>query len=225
MQSGSRVDMLHQLTNVIVSVTTPHPVRVAVDGRPASGKTTLASELGDLLSERGRYVIRATIDEFMYPKAMRYRRGADSPEGCYDDSFDFGALHRALLDPLGPGGSRTYQTATYNRETDRVVAQPAETAPVDAVLLFDGVFLMRPELNSSWDVRVLVSTSFEESLSRARLRDVISLGSVGRVEERFRTRYLPSQAHYSESVMPDNIADVIVENENPHWPSWAIRSR
>lgn len=114
--------MLRGLAGVIIAVTTPHPVRVAVDGRPASGKTTLANELGDLLSARGRHVIRATIDEFMYPKAMRYRRGVDSPEGCYHDSLDFDALHGALLDPLGPGGSRTYRTATYDRDTDRVVA-------------------------------------------------------------------------------------------------------
>lgn len=96
--------MLSEVADAISALRTPHPVRVAVDGRPASGKTTLADELADLLKGQARPVIRATIDEFMHPKALRYRRGVDSPEGCYHDSFDFDALHRVLLDPLGPRG-------------------------------------------------------------------------------------------------------------------------
>ena len=217
--------MLRQVADAVTEVTTPHPVRIALDGRPASGKTTLANELAEVLRARGRPVIRATIDEFMHPKVVRYRRGVDSPEGCYHDSFDFDAIHRALLDPLGPGGTGEFQDATYDRETDRVVSLPTRRAPVDAMLLFDGVFLMRPELNDSWELRILVSTSFEASLRRARLRDAAVLGSVTRVEERFRSRYLPSQAHYFATVGPTEIAEVIVGNENPERPTWLIKSR
>lgn len=32
------------------------------------------------------------------------------------------------------------------------------TAPVNAVLDFDGVFLLRPESIDRWDLRILVST-------------------------------------------------------------------
>jgi uridine kinase len=225
MQSGSRAKMLRSLADAVASLQTPHPVRVAVDGRPASGKTTLADELGIILGDRGRRVIRATIDEFLFPKAVRYRRGIDSPDGCYDDSFDFDALHRALLDPLGPRGDRAFQTSTYDREGDRVlVLSPTATAPGDAVLLFDGVFLMRPELNDDWDLRILVLTSFDETLRRARRRDSKSLGSIERVEERFRVRYGPSQEHYFETIRPTDIADVVLHNEDPDRPAWEIRS-
>jgi len=216
--------MLRQVTDAIASRTVCHPVRVAVDGRPASGKSTLADELGDALRARGRSVVRATIDEFMHPKAVRYRRGIDSPEGCYDDSFDFDALHEALLLPLGPAGSRQYRERSYDRDADRVVRPPTATAPNDAVLLFDGVFLMRPELNESWELRILVSTSFEEALRRACVRDMLTLGSRIRVEERFRRRYLPSQEHYFESVAPLDLAEIVVENEIPERSSWLIRS-
>lgn len=224
MQSGPRAEMVRHVADAITSVTVRHPVRVAVDGRPASGKSTLADELGDALRAQGRSVVRATIDEFMHPRTVRYRRGIDSPEGCYHDSFDFDAIHEALLHPLGPAGSRQFRERSYDRDTDRVVSPSTTTAPEDAVLLFDGVFLMRPELNASWDLHILVATSFEESLRRARLRDIETLGSVTRVEERFRNRYLPSQEYYFETVVPGDLAEVIVENENPEWPSWLIRS-
>ena len=225
-QKGSRAEMLHRVADAVASVEVSRPVRVAVDGRPASGKTTLADELRVRLGSRGRPVIRATIDEFMFPKVVRYRRGIDSADGCYHDSFDFHALHRGLLDPLGPGGDRRFQAATYDREADRVLPlSPTATAPAEAVLLFDGVFLMRPELNGDWDLRILVLTSFMETLRRARLRDSEALGSAERVEERFRVRYLPSQEHYFDTVRPTDIADVVVHNEDPDRPAWEIRSR
>ena len=111
------------------------------------------------------------------------------------------------------------------READRVLPLlPKKTAPVDAVLLFDGVF-MRPELNSAWDLRILVLTTFEEALRRARLRDAASLGSLARVEERFRNRYLRSQAHCFNAIRPDDIADLVVDNEDPERPAWHVRPR
>src|SRR5579862_7199898 len=57
MDNGTRDELLGRLTEAIESVTTAHPVRVAVDGRPAAGKTTLADDLAVILQNRGRQVI------------------------------------------------------------------------------------------------------------------------------------------------------------------------
>jgi len=84
-------------------------VRVAIDGVDAAGKTMLADELAVPIVERGRTVIRAAVDGFHNPRPARYRRGADSPEGYYRDSFDYAAILRDLLIPLGPEGNRQYR--------------------------------------------------------------------------------------------------------------------
>src|SRR5438270_11456324 len=146
MDNGTRDQLLGRLAGAIESVTTAHPVRVAVDGPPAAGKTTLADELALVLRNRGREVIRSSIESFLLPRAQRYRRGEYSPEGCYHDSFDYDALHRVLLDPLGPAGDLRFHPAVYSKGTDTALSQPFTTAHADAVLLFDGVFLLRPEL-------------------------------------------------------------------------------
>ena len=106
MDNGTRDELLSRLAEAVGSVTIAHPTRVAVDGPPAAGKTTLADELAVVLRAQGREVIRASIEGFLLPRSQRYRRGEYSAEGCYHDSFDFDALHRVLLDPLGPGGDR-----------------------------------------------------------------------------------------------------------------------
>jgi uridine kinase len=223
MENGTRDQLRGRLVEAIESVTTAHPVRVAIDGRPAAGKTTLADELAVVLRNRGRAVIRASIEGFLLPRAQRYRRGEDSPRGCYHDSFDFDALHRVLLDPLGPNGDRRFQPAVYDRDTDTALAPPVTTAAADAVLLFDGVFLLRPELIDRWDLRIFVSAAFEETLARARIRDSAPSGSAVRVEQRFRNRYLPSQQHYFDTVGPTDLADVVVRNDEPERPAWEAR--
>jgi uridine kinase len=223
LDKGTRGELLDQLAGAIESVTTPHPLRVAVDGPPAAGKTTLADELALLLRSRGREVIRASSESFHLPRARRYRRGEFSPEANYHDSFDYDALRRVLLDPLGPDGDRRYQRAVYELDTDTALSPPATTAAADAVLLLDGVFLLRPELAGRWDLSIFVSAAFEQALDRARIRDLARLGSTAEVERRFRTRYIPAQKLYFAVARPADHADIIVHNDEPQRPAWEVR--
>src|SRR5918912_955294 len=109
MSGTARAAVVAELVETIAAVRRQHPVRVAIDGPDAAGKTTLADELAAGLRGRGRETIRASIDGFHRPRAARYRRGPGSPERYYEDSFDYAALHKELLDPLRPHGSRRYR--------------------------------------------------------------------------------------------------------------------
>jgi uridine kinase len=220
MDNGTRDALLSRLAEAVGSVTIAHPTRVAVDGPPAAGKTTLADELAVVLRAQGREVIRASIEGFLFPVSRRYRRGVYSGEACYHDSFDYDALCRILLDPLGPGGDRRFRRVVYDKSTDAALSQPVMTASADAVLLFEGVFLLRPELIDRWDLRIFVSVAFEETLHRARTRDEALYGSATEVERRFRNRYLPSQQLYFATAHPTDHADIIVHNDEPRQPAW-----
>ena len=224
MNTGARSELLGQLAEAIESVTTAHPVRVAVDGPPAAGKTTLADELAVVLRTRGREVVRASTDGFHRPRAQRYRRGEYSAEGCYFDSFDYDALRRVLLDPLGPNGERRYQHAISDYRTDIALSEPVTTAPADAVLVFDGVFLLRPELVDQWDLRIFVSVAFERTVDRARIRDQAQFGTTADVERRWRNRYIPAQQLYFATARPTDHAHIIVHNDDPQRPTWEVRS-
>ena len=176
-----------------------------------------------LLPGRGREVIRASIESFHLPRTQRYRRGEYSPEGCYHDSFDYDTLRRVLLDPLGPDGDRRYQHAVYDFDTDTALSQSPSAAPADAVLLLDGVFLLRPDLIDRWDLSIFVSATFERALDRGRIRDQARLGSTAEVERRFRDRYIPAQKLYFATVRPTDHADILVHNDEPQRPAWEVR--
>jgi uridine kinase len=219
MDHGTRDELLSHLADVVGAVTAAHPVRVAIDGVPAAGKTTLADELAAVLRARGREVIRATIEGFLMPRSVRHP-WSDSAEGWYSHSTDLEALRRVLLDPLGPGGNRKYRQAVYDKAADKPLSPPARTAASHAVLLFDGVFLQREELRDSWELRILVSATFATTVNRSRARDQAPLMSADDAEQRYRRRYVPSQQFYFETVRPGQLADVIVHNDEPHRPEW-----
>jgi len=223
MDQGTRDELLGHLAEAVEFVTVAHPTRVAIDGPPAAGKTSLADELAVVLRAQGRDVIRATIDDFLFPRVQRYRRGEYSAESCYFDAHDCGALNQVLLDPLGPGGDRRCQHAVYDHTTDTALFPAITTAPDDAVLVFDGVFLMRPELIDRWDLRIFVSTAFEKTLDRAVIREQRVL-SAAEVERRWRERYIPSQQFYFATVRPTDHADIVVHNDEPQHPIWETRT-
>jgi uridine kinase len=218
-----RTTLLKRLVERIDTLTLAHPVRVAVDGIDAAGKTTLADELMVGLHARGRPVIRASIDGFHRPRSERYRRGATSAEGYYLDSFDYPAVQTALLLPLGPAGSGRYRRAVFDFRTDRPLATPDEVAPANAVLVVDGVFLLRPELEACWDYRIWVEVPFAVALERARVRDVALMGSEEEVLARYQARYIPGQQLYFQTVHPQERADVIVSNTDPLHPRLKFR--
>ncbi|MDG4805592.1 uridylate kinase [Micromonospora sp. WMMD1120] len=224
MMHGTRDDLLDRLAEAVGSVAVAHPTRVAIDGPPAAGKTTLADELAAVLRREGRHVIRASIDDFLAPRSQRYRRGEYSAEGCYHDAHDHSVLNRVLLDPLGPLGDRRFQHAVYHPVADAVLSPRVTTAPADAVLVFDGVFLMRPELIDRWDLRVFVSTTLRKTVDRAVIRER-RVSTRADVERRWRERYIPSQQLYFAAVRPTQHADIVVHNDEPQRPVWETRTR
>jgi len=195
--------MIGDLVRRILAVERDHPVRVGIDGPSAAGKTTLADDLaGALRAMTRRTVIRAELDHFMRMVADRNAYPYDSPESYYLDAWDYPAVRRELLVPLGPGGSRRYRPA---------LGAEVRTAPDDAILLADGVFLQRPELDAHWDLRIYLHVDAAESLRRGVARDAAWMGGAAEAERRYRTKYLPGEERYRAEVRPRERADIVVD--------------
>jgi uridine kinase len=208
------------LAEIILSVERPHPVRVAIDGCSAAGKTTLADELAQVLRDRTeREVIRAGIDYFKRAVELRTTYPVDSPEGYYLETWDDDAIRDRLLVPLGPDGNRRYTVGLRDPSAQRVLGMPVAMAADDAVLLADGAFLQRPELDVYWDLRVYVDVSFGEVLRRGIVRDQQWMDSAEAAEHRYLTKYIPGERLYVDQVRPQDRAQVVVDNEDPARPT------
>jgi len=208
--TDARAACVEELAAAIANLRLGHPTRVALDGVDGVGKTTLADELVVPLRRLGREVVRASIDGFHNPRNTRYARGADSAEGYYLDSFDYGALESSLLQPLG--GGRAFRTAVFDYRVDAPVDVPPRPAPADAILLFDGVFLQRPELDGCWDVAIWVDAPFEVTVARAVTRDAARGGDSDGTRRKYRERYVPGQQIYMSRCRPRERADIVLHN-------------
>lgn len=192
-------------------------LRVAIDGPDTAGKTRLADELARLLAA-DRPVLRVSADGFHQPAEIRARRGELSAEGYYLDAFDYATIVGQVLEPLGPGGSGEYLEASFDLGANEPLPRVTRTTQPDAVLLFDGVFLLRPELRAHWDRTVYLHIDPDEALRRALERDVERFGSPEVVRRRYRTRYLPAQSMYRMIVQPRDRADIVLDMSDPANP-------
>jgi len=191
------------------------PLKVGIDGRCASGKTTLADTLAPLVRAHGFEVLRPSVDGFHQQKAHRYRQGEYSATGYYEDAFDYAAIVAHLLSPLsGNEFPAVCRHASHDLRTD-VPLDASIRVPADSVLLFDGVFLFRRELDAYWDVRILVHVDAETSVSRAVERDAAGDATdVDVIRRKYELRYEPAWLMYEALEEPGRKADVIVDNKS-----------
>ncbi|MFD4675639.1 gamma-glutamylcyclotransferase [Lentzea sp. NPDC058450] len=191
------------------------PLRVAVDGITASGKTTFARELAAAVTARGRSAAHLSMDGFHHPRAVRHRLGRDSADGYYRDAYDFAAFSRLVLEPLGPGGDRRYRQRIIDLRSDTPLDETPTKAPDDLVLVVDGSFLQR-ELE--WDEVVFVDTPFPVAFDRGTRRDAELLGGLEEAARAFETRYHAASRRYLDEVGPAARASVVVGNEDVTHP-------
>lgn len=213
--------MLHEVADAVPRSRGADAVRVAVDGVDGAGKTVFADELATVLRSRGRPCVRASVDGFHHLRGVRHRRGRSSPEGFWLDSYDYAALTRELLAPLGPGGDRTIRRAVHDVRAERALDLPQETAPPGAVLVLDGIFLHRDELVGWWDFSVLLEVSLPVSVARLAGRD----GSSPDPAAPGNRRYVEGQRHYLATCSPRTRASVVVDNDDLTAPVVTRRRR
>ena len=213
-----RKQLIGKLADLISNYILSHPVRVAIDGADAAGKTTLAVSLTSALRTKQREVLRISIDDFHLPSCIRYQQGSLSPEGFYQDSFNYPALINDVLQPLGPHGSRQYRPAAFGLQADKPKPAPLKTAPTDAILLMDGIFLLRPELLSYWDLTIHLVVDLSTSAVRGIARDADQIGDIALATTRYQQRYIPGQMLYHLRANPLDKADILIDNNDLEAP-------
>jgi uridine kinase len=207
----ARARVLDRLVEMIDSRGS-HRLRVAIDGLTAAGKTSLGHELARGLSDCGRPVFRASLDDFKRPWSERHLYDRLSGEGYYRNAFDREAACRLLLDPSDPTADGVVALCSIDPITQIDHSAAKSVMPANGVLVVDGVFSYRPEINAYWDLRIWVEIDAELSVRRGIERDRALEGSAEAAEALHRERYLVGELLYIEEVHPRAFVEVIVDN-------------
>ncbi|MBZ5676996.1 MAG: uridine kinase [Acidobacteriia bacterium] len=194
------------------------PLKVGIDGRCAAGKTMLADELGQVLKIRkGLEILRPSVDGFHHPRERRYRQGEYSSKGYFEDAFDYESIRRSLLEPLsGQVFPVMCREVTFDYRADLPVDAPPVIVGANCILLFEGLFLFRREINAYWDYRVLLDIDPDTALSRALVRDSVDPPDVTR--RKYALRYEPAWQIYENEQDPEARADVVIDNREINSP-------
>ena len=87
---------------------------------------------------------------------------------------------------------------------------PEQEAMPASILVFDGIFLHRPELRDCWDFSVFLRVTFDVSLARCAQRDGTSPDPSG-VANR---RYVEGQELYLRACEPWACATLLIDNND-----------
>ena len=153
-----------------------HPL-ITIDGPCASGKTTLAAQLAELLPAS---VIHT--DDYVIPHAQKTAERLAIPGGNCDSE----RIVREILIPWKNGTPVRYRR--YDCMRDCLL--PEETLPDGKALILEGCYSNLPRIRQEADVRIFLDVSRE--VQEARLRNRESPESL----RRFYDRWIPLEDAY-----------------------------
>lgn len=153
---------------------------IGVDGKGATGKTSLAARIAAALP--GSVIVH--IDDFARPDLRGWER----------DRFV-----RQVLEPLLAGRSARYQRWDF----DRNLGAEWRTVPVGVPVVVEGVSATDVRLGVPWDFTIWIEVPYELRLARARERDGPEM------MERWLTDWMPSEDAYEREQHPQYRVDLV----------------
>ena len=168
------------------------PVIVGIDGRCASGKTTLAERLAARFHAP---VIH--MDQFFLRPHMHTPERLSQPGGNVDKE----RFYEEVMAPLCAGLPCTYRPFDCHRGE---LTEPIKI-PESYVYIIEGTYSLCPELWRHYDLRVFLTVESEEQLRRIEKRN----GPQG--AETFRARWIPLEEAYFNAFPIHRDCDMVID--------------
>lgn len=168
------------------------PLIIAIDGRCASGKTTLAAAIKE---KTGCNVIHA--DDFFLRKEQRTQERLEEAGG----NIDYERLRDEVLIPLSREGKCSYHRfdcKSMNLSEEKIVIEP------NPLTVVEGSYSCHSELWKYYDFRIFMNTVQEKQLERIELRNGAEAVSV------FKNRWIPLEEKYFSAYRVAERCDMIV---------------
>ena len=178
----------------LVSGQARRPLVVAVDGASAAGTSTLAAAVGR------RLAASVVAGDDFYRDLPDEERRAPTAGGGVDRYFDWQRLRREALLPLQAGRPARYRPFDW-RAGAGLAEQVVEVVPTPVIVL-DGIYSARPELDDVVDVSVLVETPAAERHRRLVAR--------GHGNDAWWPRWDGAESLYFATIRPASSYDLVV---------------
>ena len=171
------VRLLPVLEHLAAHSVTGRPTVIAIDGRAASGKSTVAQQLSDILDAA---VVH--MDDFFLPPALRTSERLATPGG----NVHYERFAEQVLPHLGLNAPFCYDRfdCSVMRLTDTV------SVPAASYQIVEGSYSTHPIFKDYADLRIFSDISPDEQFKRISVRNSASMA------ELFKTRWIPMEETY-----------------------------
>jgi len=188
---------------------------VGINGVDTSGKTFFSESYAKYLRSVGKDVTLIHIDDFHNPLEVR-RNGTNEIDAYYNNAFNYNQLINELLSPLVGTGAVNKDILCLDLEKNTYSKTMHYEITSEAIIIIEGVLLLRPPLSEYIDVKVFLDVEFDEVLRRARKRDVPKYGEA--FIQKYNDKYTPIQKRYLNEYRPEQNCDVLVDNNDYRSP-------
>lgn len=183
---------------------------VGVDGLGGAGKSTLVNSLKLQLQNENYNSYVLHIDDFIYPKHIRYDLTKEEWHCYYNVQWRYDYLVKEILFPIKSGEIIDKQIEIYNRDNDEYFTQRVNLVH-GSVLILEGIFLQRKELKDYLDFIIYLDVPQEVRLSRVLARDGY-IGGLEDIKRKYEKRYFPAEEKYILEYSPIETADFVLKN-------------
>ena len=184
--------MKHMELNELIEIVKKHK-RIAIDGRCASGKSTL----GKLLQkETGGNLIHMD-DFFLRPEQRTNERYATPGENVDHERF-----YEEVLTPLIKGKEfffHPFDCNTMQISANRIYVKQ------NAVTIVEGSYSLHPQLRDAYDLKIFMDIDPAIQLERLQKRNPEKM-------EDFKNKWIPYEELYFSQQRVEDICDIILKN-------------
>ena len=168
------------------------PLRVAIDGGSASGKTTLANRLGQ---ELGCPVVH--MDDFFLPPMLRSDNRLNQPGG----NVHYERFAAEVLPGLKTGAGFSYGVFDCSTLT---VTHRREIPPCE-IILVEGAYSLHPALADAYDLKIFLQVDPKLQADRVLHRNGPEKQAV------FLAKWIPLEQRYFTACKVKDRADLVLE--------------
>jgi uridine kinase len=206
-----------RIDDVVEAIATQHESRpdrratlVAISGIDGSGKGYIAAKLVARLVQKHLRVANINIDGWLNLPDRRFSR-SDPAEYFYQHAIRFDELFARLVFPLQDLRSICVE-ADYAEETATNYRKHTYNFENIDVIVLEGIFLLKRQLQPYYDLSFWVECSFETALERAIARSQEGLPPEETVKA-YQTIYFPAQRIHCDRDRPRTVVTACINND------------
>ena len=169
------------------------PVICAIDGGCASGKTSLS----ELLAQHYTVTVIHLDDFFLRPEQRTQARLSEIA-----GNIDYERFTEEVLNPLKLGNPIFYRPYDCRKEILLGAVTPRKTP----IVIIEGVYSLRPDFQSIYDLKIFLKTSVEEQKRRLMTRNA-------KLYPRFEQEWIPMENQYFNSCSIESLCDFVFNTE------------